>query len=178
MMTIDEDKEFLKAQREKGRRGCMLAKDMSLAALESRRRMKQTATQRFREKTVKQQTLDETAQLASSSSSSAVSSPTCSVYQEPGSEGSPGSPMPGPSTSTAAGQPLKRPRAATRLVSPELAAAMDRTKMSNRDGVYVLTAAARSLGHNPEELVINRESFRKSLMQFRSAQAAEIKATF
>ena len=50
--------------------------------------------------------------------------------------------------------------------------------MSNRDGVYVLTAAARSLGHNPEELVINRESFRKSLMQFRSAQAAEIKATF
>ena len=50
--------------------------------------------------------------------------------------------------------------------------------MSNRDGVYVLTAAARSLGHDPEELVINRESFRKSRMRLRRDKAGEIKAAF
>ena len=55
---------------------------------------------------------------------------------------------------------------------------IDRTKMSNRDGVYVLTAAAQSVGQTPEELIINRESFRRSRMQFRGEKAAKIKAVF
>ena len=116
MMKIDEDKEFLKAQREKGRRGCMLEKDMSLATLESRRRRKRAATQQYREKIeVEQQTLDETVQLTSSSSSSAANSPTCPIRQEPGSEDPSDPSVPGPSTSSVAGPSVKRPRAAKSL---------------------------------------------------------------
>ena len=172
-ITINEDKEFLKAQREKVRRGCMGTKDMSLTALESRKQKKEKAKLRYRKKTeIEQQILNETAQLTSSNSSSAASSPTRSICQDRDSDNSPG-----PSTSAGC-PPLKRRRASTKLVNTELSIAMDRTKVSDRNAVYVLAAAARSLGHKPEELVINRESFRKSRKQFRNAKAAEIRAAF
>ena len=46
------------------------------------------------------------------------------------------------------------------MVTPKVAAALDRTKISNRNATYVLAAAAKSLGHNPADIVFNRESIR------------------
>ncbi|KAG0730086.1 hypothetical protein GWK47_003356 [Chionoecetes opilio] len=55
--------------------------------------------------------------------------------------------------STSAHTP-KRMRASVRksVLNSELAAALDRTKVSNRNAVNVLSAAARNLGHDPAEL--------------------------
>ncbi|KAF0295109.1 hypothetical protein FJT64_007241 [Amphibalanus amphitrite] len=59
-----------------------------------------------------------------------------------------------------------------------LSSALDRTKMSNRQAIHVLSAAAVSLGHDPAKLVMNRESFRRERIKFRQISAAEIKAGF
>ena len=64
------------------------------------------------------------------------------------------------------------------VLNSELAAALDRTKLSNRNAVHVLSAAARNFRHDPFELVLNRESFMRSRMKFREEAAKEIKAVF
>jgi len=39
------------------------------------------------------------------------------------------------------------------IITPQVAAALDRTKTSDRNATYVLAAAAQSLGHNPADIV-------------------------
>jgi hypothetical protein len=56
--------------------------------------------------------------------------------------------------------------------------ALDRTKLSYRSAVHVLAAAAQSLGHDPAEIVLNRESFVKARMKFHATAAEEIKKAF
>ena len=69
-------------------------------------------------------------------------------------------------------------RGKKKIIDAALSSAMDRTKMSDRQAVHVLSAAAQSLGHDPSALVINRESFRKDRIKFRQQSAAEIMAAF
>ena len=56
-----------------------------------------------------------------------------------------------------ANQPPPKP-AKIYIVTPTLAATLDRTKISNRKAVFVLAEAAKSLDHDIEELNINRSS--------------------
>ena len=53
---------------------------------------------------------------------------------------------------------LKRKRGRKTVVNPELAAALDRTKVSDRKAVFVIAETAKSLGHNIDELALNRDS--------------------
>ena len=39
-------------------------------------------------------------------------------------------------------------------MTPELIAALDRTKMSDREAVFTIAAAARSLGHDINDLTL------------------------
>lgn len=64
------------------------------------------------------------------------------------------------------------------MVTPEVAAALDRTRISNRNATYVLAAAAQSLGHNPADMAINRESIRQARRRNREKIAREIQASF
>ena len=64
------------------------------------------------------------------------------------------------------------------VVTPSLAAALDRIKTSDRNAVYVLAATANSLGHDPQTIVLNRESIRQSRRQHRELISTEIKASF
>ena len=164
MITLEEDREFLKAQREEGRRGSMISRDMSLAKQESRRKKRKVEEQRRVTKALQEQEkVDETAELSSSSSS------TCSP-KRPFDEGA------GPSASQM--PPSKRPRSSKKVLDSHLSAALDRTLTSDRDAVHLISAAARSLGHDPNQLVINRESFRRDRRKFRAVAAAEIKKSF
>ena len=54
------------------------------------------------------------------------------------------------------------PRRPASIITTGVAAALDRTKTSDRNATYVLAAAAQSLGHNPADIAINRESIRKA----------------
>ena len=53
------------------------------------------------------------------------------------------------------------------MVSPSVAAPLDRTKLTDRRAVYVLSAAAQSFGYEVSELNINRCSIRRYQQKYR-----------
>ena len=57
-------------------------------------------------------------------------------------------------TSTASPTPKRRP--SEKVVTPQPAAALDRTLVSDRGTVHVITAAASSLSHDTNDLILNR----------------------
>ena len=73
---------------------------------------------------------------------------------------------------------LKRKRGRKTVVTPELAAALDRTKVSDRKAVFVIAETAKSLGHNIDELALNRDSIRRHRVEHRVQRSANIKAEF
>lgn len=76
-------------------------------------------------------------------------------------------------------RPTPRKRRATRgIVSPQLASALDRTKVGNRAAVDVVSVTTASLGHNPGELVLDRESIRRARLKVRKEMAEEIRMKF
>lgn len=80
--------------------------------------------------------------------------------------------------STSSAPPPRKRRATRGIVSPQLASALDRTKVSNRAAVHVMSATAASLGHNPGELVLNRESIRRARLKVRKEMVKEIRMKF
>lgn len=178
MLKVEDDREFLKAQRETVRRGTMGVQDLTLARQDTRRHGRHIDKhRRLQHSRSELERLNETMQLASSSDSD-ESSPNRSLTRHRGhAVDDEDFATTGPSSSLAPSPaPLKR--ATTRFIDPQLSATMDRTKLSNRDGVHLLAAVARSLGHDPGKLVLNRESFRRERMTFRATAAAEIKEAF
>ena len=64
------------------------------------------------------------------------------------------SPRPGTSTSTSK-------RARKSVLTPNLAASLDRAEVSDRKATFILASAAQSLGHDLNDLAINRSTIRK-----------------
>ena len=166
IIKIEEDKEFLLAQREKGRRGCLGAIDMKLAKKEDRRNEReekeksrkrkevmrlQTESAKFRNE-MEVSTSDDDAETSNGNDELFVATPATT-------------------------ESAKRARPSN-IVTPELVSALDRSKTSIRNATYVLAATVQSLGHNPDEFVLNRESIRLSRRQHRENIAAEIRASF
>ena len=165
MMTNQEDKEFLLAQREPGRRGRMGGVDSVLAAQEARRSLRLEKAAAFSARKQEEAAASSSvAQLESSPSSSSNTSAVASD-EEYGAVGG--------------ASPAKRAKRATKnIVSPALAATLDRTKLTDRSATYVLTEAARSLDQNVEELNINRSSIRRQRLKHRAAMASKIREEF
>ena len=173
MMTVVEDKEFLLAQREKGRRGSMAGVDVKLAAKEKRsadKREQMLARQQQMEDLQKRQS--ETAVLISSSSSSdeEIAKAGCSHDREASDEGT--------VESCTSSISAKRKRGRKSVVTRQLAAVLDRTKTSDRKAMFVIAETAKSLGHNIEDLAVNRDSIRRLRMKHRREQSAALKAEF
>ena len=72
---------------------------------------------------------------------------------------------------------LKRSRP-TSVVSSSLAAVLDRTKVSDRNAMYIIAAAAESLGHTTLSLAINKESIKRARHKHREIVARGIRASF
>ena len=53
---------------------------------------------------------------------------------------------------------------------------MDRTKISDRNAVHLLAATAQSLGHNVEDLAINRTTIKDSRRKIRLQEASILKS--
>ena len=66
----------------------------------------------------------------------------------------------------------------TNVVSPGIAATLDRTKVSDRNAVYIIAAAAESLGHSPSTLAINKDSIRRSRHKHYEITVTNIQASF
>ena len=63
-------------------------------------------------------------------------------------------------------------------MSPDLAAALDRTQVSSRKATYVLSTVATSVGVDPETLNISKSSIHRRRARLRSDRAKTIKETF
>lgn len=134
---------------------------MKLAKLEERCRERQSAEESRRRKEAQRvKREEETVELSSSSNESSSDDREDEFSAVESSE---------PSLKR------KRPR---NVVTCELASALDRSKVSNRNATYVLAAAAQSLGHNTADIALNRESIRSARRKHRQQTAAEIRASF
>jgi hypothetical protein len=157
MMTIQEDKDFLLAQREDDRRGVLGSVDRILVQKNKKAEKRSIAAERRHQRaTVEKEAFMSKAVITSSSSSSTdtdsdpehgVGRPLEAVVPVP--------------------PPAKRARVAN-IVTPRLAAALDRTKTSSRCATFILAEAASSLGHNIEDLNINYSSIHRKRIEYRT----------
>jgi len=69
-------------------------------------------------------------------------------------------------------------RARKELLTPRLAAALDKCKISDRDSVHILTACLDALNVNLREYIINRTSIKRGREKFRKQVALGIKYNF
>ena len=126
-LTIKEDRQFLIAQREKGRRGTMAGLDLVLTAKEEKARQRVQNQKRRRDQANEEPGPSSSVAVLSSSSSSSSddqSDETEAVFYTP--------------------PPPKR--AKMNSVTPSLAAALDKTKFSDRKAAFLLAETAKSLG--------------------------------
>ena len=64
------------------------------------------------------------------------------------------------------------------IISPELASALDRTNVTDRQATYLLAAAAKGLGHVISDFFISRDTIRRAKITNRNKIATTIKFTF
>ncbi|KAK2717035.1 hypothetical protein QYM36_007247 [Artemia franciscana] len=160
-MSIQEDKDFLLAQREKGRRGSMVGVDETLPCKEKRVSEREQQTLKRRQQTENIQQIEaSTAELTTSGSE-------ISAAEDVDSEGAVGG-----------SRTQKRKRGRKAVVTPELAAALDRTKVSDRKAVFVIAETAKSLGMTIDQLALNRDSVRRLRAKHRIRSSASIRAKF
>jgi hypothetical protein len=166
MIKIAEDREFLIAQREKGRRGCMGPIDRKLTQIENRRRAReQLHVARRSKETSRCMNEKEILEISDSSSEDSVVVSSSDDYSTVGTS----SDMPTVVTKK------KRPSS---FVNSDISSALDRSRVSDRNAVYVLSATAQAVGQDPREFAINRESIRQARRQHRKTIANEIRASF
>ena len=154
LIKIKEDRAFLLAQREKGRRGNMGSVDTVLAKKEKRCKLKLLRVEERKKLEQEKSKLElsgvGTERLSDSNTSNTDESDDSSDTTEY-------------ETVEVPTMPAQRRRSRPpNIISSELASALDRTKTSDRNATYVLVAAAESLGHNPSDIALNRESIRRA----------------
>jgi len=165
MITVPEDRDFLLAQREPGRRGSMAGVDMTLAAKEKRAAERGEILLARRRRAVEyEESGMATAELVSSDGSSDEKD-VPSVDDEHGVVG-------------ACVTPKTQKRGRSIVVTPQLSAALDRTKVSDRKATFIIAETAKSLGHNIDNIAINPASIRRQRMKHRANEAVRLKKEF
>ena len=71
-----------------------------------------------------------------------------------------------------------RKRARKNVITPSLAAALDRTKLSDRKATFVVAATAKSLGHNLDELNVSHSTIRRARASVRTEYSRNLKEQF
>ena len=168
MMKVDEDKEFLKAQRKHWRQGKLGGVDVTLARREKRRQQRQE----MHNKRLRKSCDDMAASTSTMSSLEVLSS---SSFIEVSTE----------SSDEIASPPHKPKHAkqqqgsnAKNLLDAETVAALDRTKTSDRNAVYILSAFAAAMGKSVDELRVSRSTIRRQRMNVRQHTCDTIKQLF
>jgi hypothetical protein len=164
LITIAEDREFLVGQRESGRRGSMAGVDEALAGREKRRDIRARARKRSIEKEKNRIDAQETAVLSDESDNGdgLISNEDLDAEERP------------------VEQACKAKRAKKRLpvVTVNLAAALDRTKTSDRNAAYILSQAAVTFNKDASNVSVSRSTIRRTRMKFREETAISVKQLF
>ena len=62
-----------------------------------------------------------------------------------------------------------------KVVTPELAAALDRTKISERNANFVIDETLKSIDLSPDEVALSRQTVCRKRMEFRQSFACNLK---
>jgi hypothetical protein len=81
-------------------------------------------------------------------------------------------------TTTAAAAKFPTNRGTLQFFTPRLSEVFDRCKISDRNGLYIIIAAAEAFGRDTENLIINRTSFQRLRNKFREERHTEIQHKF
>lgn len=73
---------------------------------------------------------------------------------------------------------LTRKSQLIRVVTVEVAAALDRCKVSDRNAVFLISSIAKALGHDVSSLLLNKESVRIARAGIRLQMQHDLKASF
>ena len=161
LMTIKEDRDFLVAQRKPGREGKMAGVDDDWAKKDERKRKRaEHEVKRLEKEEETQEERTATVEWESSSAASSSSEP-----------GECRTPTKHPCT-TGSKKVLKK------VITPDIAAALDRSQISNRGAMAVLVPFASVLGSNAEELSLSTSTIHRHRRQHRVEKANEIKQSF
>ena len=155
LIRYREDWEFLQMQRQKGRPGSMAGIDkVHQRQVENRSRREREEDKRKKRSVAEMQSLSETVALESSSSEDERQKEV--EYCEP----------------------LPQQRRTKNIMTPGLAAALDRTHLSSRKATYLLAEVSTSLGHRVSDYNINRGSIHRQREKFRALRAQQLKSEF
>ena len=171
MIKSEEDKQFLINQRQRGRVGCFGSIDRKVI-------MKEKRSQERKDKEIKRKIqYEEQITLPSTSASISLASDESDAesniaeqdlnYTEQSEQSESSSPP-----------TVKKKRSRINFITPKLVGSLDRCQLSVRDSVYVLHAVAEALGHNTDDLVINRSSIHRCRQILRAERAKIIKSKF
>lgn len=170
LITNEEDKLFLQSQRQKGRQGYMGSIDKEFHKQQLKKNEKNESLLRRRNRSdVDKEALVAQAMLASSSDEDlSEEMDTNDVDHARMTSESTKALLPGP--------PSKRGR--QMVLSPQLAAMLDRNGLSDRAAMMIIFETSRALGQDLEQLVLNKSSINRQRKDLRESAASGIKESF
>ncbi|GBN23001.1 hypothetical protein AVEN_206718-1 [Araneus ventricosus] len=173
IIKIEEDRKFLLSQREPKRRGCLMGIDMKLEKREQRVLLRVIEQENRPAKAHHSSEIDDTFM-----DSSEESSGTEDISDQPG----PSSNIVQSSLEENINAQIELRMGIVRgrkcFLTPKIMAVLDRFQISQRSAVFILEAVAESLGHNTDELAINRNTIQRYREDFRKTKATRIKKLF
>lgn len=63
-------------------------------------------------------------------------------------------------------------------MTDDVCAALDRARVSNRNGAYISAAICQALQHNVHDIACNAESIRQARLEYRERISTDIKKSF
>ena len=167
MICIQEDREFLLAQREPGRRGKMGSVDKVLEIKRASSQKRKEYHDIRIEKERQEKTTREKIVTLESSSDSDTDSKKGQEIKDPETEDIK------PSTSA-----KRQKRGRVYILDDKMSACLDVAKVSDRSAALLLVPTLQHLGHDPAEYNVNRSSIRRDRMKRRQAIAENLRQEF
>ncbi|CAH0552503.1 unnamed protein product [Brassicogethes aeneus] len=176
LIKIEEDRNFLIAQREKKRRGCIMGRDkvLHLKECKAEKRKKEYQLRCEREE-----------QRKYTNSSSEFVSDVLRTSTDLGSDSSYNSDnnfsissnynKQMPEKEKVQKRKKVRGTGSTSLITPHLAATLDRANISDRKATFIVTATLQSLGQNVANIPLSRSSLRRARQNARAKLSTNIK---
>ena len=165
LITVQEDRDFLLCQRQNGRPGSIGCLD-KVQLLRDQRAQKRTEADAKRRKRAQEEIEASTSQVILESDSSPASS---AIEENEDEDQDPPGAIGGASVTK---------RAKVNIMSPGLASALDRTRISSRSATFVISEVASSLGHDVNSLKINRNSIHRARASHRATTSRNLRSEF
>lgn len=157
---MEEDKQFLILQRQKGRPGSMAGIDKVTVDREKRR------LQRLEQESERERKAIAASTTTSRPAVNQMEIDLSGSVSDDGSQPDPFIEQPDPS------------RGKRNVINERVTAALDRCKISDRNAIHLIIAIVDALGHNANDFIINRSTLRNTRRRNREAVAMNLKTNY